>query len=232
MNPYTSPAMRERACPWASTRRSARTGAPSEGDAARLRIVKLRSHLAGPFDLTLAAGECVAIAGPSGSGKSLFLRMIADLDPNQGEVFLDERERRSFSPAAWRHRVIYNAAEPGWWSESVADHFRGEAMEFARAMAPRLGLALSLLDGPVVRLSTGERQRLALIRALALASPVLLLDEPTGALDEESSQRVEALLRERLADGTAIVMVTHSPQQAARLGHRHLQMAARHLVPA
>jgi ABC-type iron transport system FetAB ATPase subunit len=223
MNPNTSPAVRER---------SARAGAPSEGDAIRLRIVDLRSSLAGPFDLALEAGECVAITGPSGSGKSLFLRMIADLDPNQGDVFLDGTERRSMTASAWRRRVVYSAAEPGWWSENVAEHFHGAAMEFALAMAPRFGLTVGLLGGPVVRLSTGERQRLALIRALTLASPVLLLDEPTGALDEESTQRVEAVLHECLAAGIAIAMVTHSPAQAARIGHRHLRMADRHLVPA
>ena len=100
----------------------------------RLRIVGLHSALAGPFDLSIAAGECVAIAGASGAGKSLFLRMIADLDPNRGEVFLDERERHSFSPPAWRRQVAYSAAEPGWWSERVADHFPGEAMSFARSV--------------------------------------------------------------------------------------------------
>jgi putative ABC transport system ATP-binding protein len=223
MNPDTSPAVRER---------SVRTAAPGEGDSARLRIVNLRSQLAGPIDLTIEAGECVAITGPSGSGKSLFLRMIADLDPNEGEVFLDGAERRSMAAPVWRRRVVYNAAEPGWWSENVADHFHGKTMEFARAMAPRLGLALEQLAGPVLRLSTGERQRLALIRSLALTSPVLLLDEATGALDEESTQRVEAVLREHLANGVTIAMVTHSPEQAARLGHRHLRMAERHLVPA
>jgi putative ABC transport system ATP-binding protein len=198
----------------------------------RLRVVNLRSHLAGPFDLTVEAGECVAMTGPSGAGKSLFLRMIADLDPSQGEVFLDATERRSLPAPAWRRRVVYSAAEPGWWSESIQDHFHGEAMVFARTMAPRLGLAPGLLDGPVVRLSTGERQRLALIRALALASPVLLLDEATGALDEESTQRVEAVLRDRLAAGVTIAIVTHSPAQATRLGHRHLRMTDRQLVPA
>jgi UDP-glucose/iron transport system ATP-binding protein len=198
----------------------------------RLRVVNLRSHLAGPFDLTVEAGECVVVTGPSGAGKSLFLRMIADLDPSQGEVFLDATERRSLPAPAWRRRVVYSAAEPGWWSENVQDHFRGEAMEFAHAMAPLLGLAPGLLDGPVVRLSTGERQRLALIRALSLASPVLLLDEPTGALDEENTRRVEAVLRERIAAGVTIAMVTHSPEQATRLGHRHLRMMDRQLVPA
>jgi ABC-type lipoprotein export system ATPase subunit len=84
----------------------------------------------------------------------------------------------------------------------------------------------------VVQLSTGERQRMALIRTLALHSPVLLLDEPTGPLDEQSTILVEDLLRERLAAGIMIIMVTHSATQAARLGHRHLRMENRHLIPA
>jgi ABC-type iron transport system FetAB ATPase subunit len=198
----------------------------------RLRIAGLHSALAGPFDLELAAGECLAITGPSGSGKSLFLRMVADLDPCQGEVFLDSIDRRRMAAPAWRRQVVYNAAEPGWWHEAIAEHFRGNAMDFARAMAPRLALALELLTAQVVHLSTGERQRMALIRALALASPVLLLDEPTGALDQDSTQRVEAVLRERLAAGVTIAMVTHSTEQAARLGHRHMRMEDRRLVPA
>ena len=198
----------------------------------RLRIANLLSALAGPFDLELAAGECVAITGPSGAGKSLFLRMVADLDPSQGEVFLEGVERRALPAPAWRRKVVYNAAEPGWWHERVADHFPGTELEAARAMAPRLALAPALLDAPVLQLSTGERQRMALIRALALASPVLLLDEATGALDEDSTLLVEAVLRERLAAGVAVVMVTHSAAQAARLGSRHLRMEDRRLVAA
>ena len=66
-----------------------------------------------------------------GGGKSLFLRMIADLDPCQGEVFLDGVERRRMTAPAWRRQVVYNAAEPGWWREAVAEHFPGPLMEFA-----------------------------------------------------------------------------------------------------
>jgi ABC-type iron transport system FetAB ATPase subunit len=199
---------------------------------ARLRIVNLRSHLAGPFDLDLAAGECLAVTGPSGAGKSLFLRMIADLDPNEGEVFLDDSERRTMAAQAWRRRVVYGAAEPGWWSERIADHFHSADMAFVRALAPRLALALTLLDGSVVQLSTGERQRMALIRSLAVQSPVLLLDEPTGALDEDTTRLVEQVLSDRLAAGVTIAMVTHSAAQAGRLAHRHLRMEGRRLVPA
>lgn len=199
---------------------------------ARLRIASLGSALAGPFDLSVAASECVAITGPSGSGKSLFLRMIADLDPSEGEVWLDGQERSAFPAPEWRRRVVYNAAEPGWWSDDVVAHFPGPAASAARALAPSLGLGADLLEGSVARLSTGERQRLALIRALALASPVLLLDEPTGALDERAAALVESVLRQRLATGAAILMVTHNPEQARRLGHRRLRMAERRLFDA
>ena len=193
----------------------------------RLRIVGLRSALAGPFDLTAAAGECIAISGASGSGKSLFLRMIADLDPCEGEIFLDGRSRRDMPAPAWRRQVVYNPAEPGWWADDVASHFADIAR--VRSLAPRLGVVPELLDGPVLRLSTGERQRLGLIRALALDPPVLLLDEPTGALDADNTALVEAVLRQRLTAGTTILMVTHSAEQAGRLGDRRFRMAERRL---
>ncbi len=157
--------------------------------------------------------------------------MIADLDASEGDVLLDGAHRLSFSAPAWRRKVVYNAAEPGWWHERVSEHFRGGILEFARTMLPRLALAAELLGSDIVRLSTGERQRMALIRALALQSPVLLLDEPTGALDQDSTDLVEVVLRERLAAGTTILMVTHSAAQAERLARRHLRMENRRLVP-
>ena len=195
--------------------------------AARLRFADLRSRLAGPFDLTLEPGECVAITGASGSGKSLLLRMIADLDPNEGEAWLDGAARSGMSAPAWRRRVAYVAAESGWWADLVVDHFPDPAS--ARAQAPSLGLRPELFDGHVLRLSTGEKQRLALLRNLLTDPPVLLLDEPTGALDEASQAMVEALLAARLASGVSILLVTHDPGQAARLGQRHFVMADRKL---
>ena len=196
----------------------------------RLRLGGLHSAIAGPFDLDVAAGECVAVTGPSGSGKSLLLRLIADLDPGEGEAFLDGRARASFPAPAWRRRVAYAAAEPGWWAEGVAAHFSDLAA--AKALAGELGLAPALLDGPVRRLSTGERQRLALVRTLLADPAVLLLDEPTAALDADSVARTERLLRARLASGVAIVLVTHDAALAARLADRRFAMRDRRLAPA
>ena len=172
----------------------------------------------------------LTISGPSGSGKSLFLRMLADLDPNTGLVSLDGVSRASVTADAWRRRMPYVAAESGWWARTVAEHFAPGHLPEACALSERLGVAAAAFDGPVERLSTGERQRLALIRALVLETSALLLDEPTGPLDPVSVGRVETVLRERLAAGVLIVMVTHDPAQGARLGARRLRMDDRKLV--
>jgi putative ABC transport system ATP-binding protein len=190
-----------------------------------LRIVGLRSRLVGPFDLAVEQGV-VAITGASGSGKSLFLRMIADLDPNDGEVWLGEAARAAMPAPVWRRRVVYNAAETGWWGDSVAEHFPPAAMAAVRALAERLVLPAALLAGPVTRLSSGEKLRLSLIRALLLEPAVLLLDEPTGAVDQATTLVVEAVLRERVAAGTILLLATHDPGQPARLNARELRMEA------
>jgi putative ABC transport system ATP-binding protein len=194
-----------------------------------LTVKRLRSKIAGPFELSLGVGTCAAITGPSGSGKSLFLRMIADLDPNEGEVWLNDRERASMPAPAWRKQVAYVSAESGWWADVVIEHFPANRRSEIATLLSCLGLRVELLDAPIAQLSTGEKQRFALARALLPSPPVLLLDEPTGPLDEESVVRVEALLRQRMATGTSILLVTHDPNQAERLGNQRYRMVARQL---
>lgn len=191
-----------------------------------LVVKELRSQFAGPFDLNLGAGACAAITGPSGSGKSLFLRMIADLDPNEGKVWLNGTERASIIAPEWRRKVTYVSAESGWWADTVIEHFARNNLSEVTGLAARLGLPADLLDASIARLSTGEKQRLALVRALLLYPPVLLLDEPTGPLDEELVTRVEGLLRERMAAGISVLLVTHDANQAKRLGDQRYRMAA------
>jgi len=172
----------------------------------------------------VAAGECVTIAGPSGAGKSLLLRAIADLDPNDGDLLVDGAARAGLPAPRWRRLVTYVPAESGWWEERVGAHFPDKAS--AADLAARLGLPHDCMDWPVARLATGERQRLALVRALVNAPLVLLLDEPTSGLDEDSVAAVETLLGEWLADGGGMLLVTHDAEQAARLSHRRLRVAA------
>jgi len=195
----------------------------------RLLVKELRSEFVGPFELNLGTGVCAAITGPSGSGKSLFLRMIADLDPNEGKIWLNGKERASMPAPQWRKRATYVSAESGWWADRVIEHFDVNRRSEVAALAARLGLRVDLLDAPIAQLSTGEKQRFSLVRALLPSPPVLLLDEPTGPLDEESVAQVEALLQERMASGTSILLVTHDPDQAERLGSQRYRMVAGHL---
>ena len=188
-----------------------------------LRVRNLQVTGLAPVDLDLDAGDCIALSGPSGSGKTLILRSLADLDPSEGEVALDGEARDSIAAPMWRRRVAYLAAEPGWWADVVGAHFPDLAA--ARELAAALGLSEKFFDAPVAQVSTGERQRLALVRLLLLAPRIMLLDEPTAALDEAAAARVEAVLAERLAAGVAILLVTHDDAQAARLAGRRLRIA-------
>jgi ABC-type iron transport system FetAB ATPase subunit len=200
---------------------------PSPSSMPALEVLGLTSAWAGPFSLSLAGGECLAVQGPSGSGKSQLLRMIADLDQNSGSVALYGEIRESMKAPDWRRQVVYQAAEPAWWESTAGEHFTIAQADRVAALLPRLGLREAHLTADVMRLSTGERQRMALIRSLAVEPRVLLLDEPTAALDGPSVEAVEQLLRERLQAGLAIVLVTHSAQQAERMGHRQLAIAPR-----
>lgn len=190
----------------------------------------------GPADLDMPEGRTVVLMGPSGSGKSVILRAIADLDPVDGAVSLEGVDRCAMSAPAWRRRVVYVAADAGWWDDMVGAHFADRTA--AAALLPRVNLSAESLDWPVQRLSTGERQRLALVRAVTLPRPpgearVYLLDEPTAALDAESAGQVESLITTLTQnDRTAVLLVTHDAAQARRLasgGVVHLRGGA--LIP-
>lgn len=194
-----------------------------------LSVKGLRTRAGGPAEFELRSGEIVALRGASGSGKSLLLRALADLDPAEGAVSLEGTPREAIPAPDWRRRVAYVPAESGWWADRVRDHFAAGAEDLfasgAEDLVSALGLDPAALDWEVARLSSGERQRLAIARALVLEPRVWLLDEPTGALDADSAARVEALLGDGRARGAAILIVTHDAGQAHRLADRTLHMA-------
>ena len=188
-----------------------------------LRVESLRRDGLGPISLMVEDGECLAVTGPSGAGKSLLLRAIADLDPNEGAVFANAGERVRMPAPAWRRAVAYVPAEPGWWGDAVRDHFDSP---LPAALLQSMGLGPEVFGAPVARLSTGERHRLALARCIARSPEVLLLDEPTAALDEGSKLEVEAVLKACLEDGASLLLVTHDSSQAARLATRSIRLRA------
>lgn len=197
-----------------------------------LAVEGLHGFGVGPLSIELAIGERLAVMGASGAGKSLFLRQIADLDPGEGRLSLRGEARDGMTAMSWRRRVMLVPAQAGWWAPTGADHFEEGKLAMAATLAARLMLPTDILDREIRVLSTGERQRLSLVRALSRQPEVLLLDEPTSGLDPEAVAATEALLLEKCGEGLGIVMVTHDGVQARRMANRCFIMTRGSLAPA
>jgi|SRR5689334_14175605 len=191
---------------------------------ALLEVRDLRTSILKGASFTLSPAECIAVKGPSGAGKTLLLRAIADLDPNDGLVTLDGRHRSTIAAPEWRRLVGYVPAEPGWWAETAGDHLR--EWQAASAYLRNLGFSEETRTWPIARMSTGERLRLALVRALIMRPKVLLLDEPTAALDDASEAAVESLISSRIQTGLAVLWVTHDEAQGKRIARRRILVEA------
>jgi ABC-type iron transport system FetAB ATPase subunit len=190
-----------------------------------LKTTDLQFGSIGPFSLSVTSGRCLAVAGPSGSGKSLLLRMIADLLPHAGTCRIDGRDSTAMTAPQWRQLVRYSGSEPGWWAPTIAAHFRNA--ENNREGAERLGLPQALFDAAPDRLSTGERQRFALLRAIEQRPRFLLLDEPTSALDHTSTLQVEALIGQMIEEDIGIVIVSHAADQVERVSNAVFTLGTR-----
>ena len=182
-------------------------------------------------DLDIAAGEYVAITGPSGCGKSTLLSVLGLLDvPNEGEYFFEGQNVAGWSEARLnalrRGRVgfifqSFNLIEELSVYENVelaleyTGTAAGERRRRVEAMLERLGVAHRARHRPS-QLSGGQQQRVAIARALVAEPAMLLADEPTGNLDTAHGDEVMRLLRNINAEGTTVVMVTHSPAHAAQ----------------
>jgi putative ABC transport system ATP-binding protein len=184
-------------------------------------------------DLTIGAGEFVAIMGPSGCGKSTLLNLIAGLDtPTDGEIVLageplqgkDEnalaRMRRAHIGIVFQFfnllegmSVLENVTLPA----IIAGSSRKQAESRARDLLDLLGLADKAKIAPGV-LSGGQRQRLAIARALANQPTLVLADEPTGALDSAGGEEILELFRRLHGAGQAIMLVTHDQSVADAAG--------------
>lgn len=188
----------------------------------------LRVRHVGPLFLRLAAGECVGLAGASGSGKTLLLRALADLDPHAGQAYFRGQAASAIPGPAWRAQVGLLPTESHWWHHRVGDHFQDP-----RPDPGALGLPTEVYHWSVERLSSGERQRLALLRLLNRTPAVLLLDEPTANLDPAAARQVEALLDEyRLRHQAALLWVGHDTGQLRRVCARGWQLENGLLQPA
>jgi len=189
-------------------------------------------------DLEVAPGETLAVLGESGSGKSTLLALLAGLDvPTRGRIEIDGRDTAALSEReltelrARRIGIVFQSFHlmGGLSAEenvSLPLELRGDrdARERARAALAQVGLS-ARADHLPARLSGGECQRVALARALVVEPGILLADEPSGSLDEQTGEAALDLLFDLVARrGTALVVVTHSDRLAARCQRRvHLR---------
>lgn len=197
-----------------------------------LQLLALRNQITGPFTFDLATGECLVIQGPSGAGKSVLLRLIADLIPSQGSVYLDGIARETLPAAIWRKRVALVPAQVGWWCNTVKAHFALDELDRVRSLAAQLSLPVDAIERDIAHLSTGERQRFGLVRAMVANPDVFLLDEPTSALDPQTAIAVERLFRQQQERGAIVIWVTHDTAQALRVGNRIVHIARGRAVEA
>jgi ABC-type polar amino acid transport system ATPase subunit len=222
-----------------------------------IEIVGLRKHFGAHVvldgvSLTVGAGEIVALTGPSGSGKTTVLRCVNGLEradggtiriaghelpagargPAHERALLAVRRRAGFVFQQWNlfaHRsVLENVIEA---PVHVAHVPVADATTRAYALLERVGIAARAAARPH-QLSGGEQQRAAIARALAMNPSVLLLDEPTSALDPGRRRDLAALLRGLVADGLALLCVTHDPGFARELDARVLVLVGGRIAPA
>ncbi|MGX7329096.1 ABC transporter ATP-binding protein [Enterococcus bulliens] len=175
-----------------------------------------------PLDLVVPQGAFLTLVGPSGSGKSTVLKLIASLlTPSKGEIVFESKPQSAYDYTTYRQAVSYCFQQPTLFGKTVRDNLefpyivrdqKPEEQQMIQALA-KVDLAPSYLDKKITQLSGGERQRVALIRNVLFPPKVLLLDEVTVGLDEESKKIVQQLIRELSEQNITIIQVTHDQSE-------------------
>lgn len=194
--------------------------------------------------LSIEAGRRLALVGPTGAGKTILLRALAVLDPiDAGEVFWSGQAVPDADVPEFRRRVVYLHQRPVLIEGTVEDNLR-LPFRFASSTSPydrsqvqrmlsTLGREAPFLDRTTRNLSGGEAQIVALLRALQLDPAVLLLDEPTAALDSETVASIETLVERWFREGVstrATLWVSHDAAQAMRVADQTVRLQDGRLI--
>lgn len=185
------------------------------------QAIGINNDLLTDISFSVQPGQCLAVHGASGAGKSVLLRALADLVEFSGTIALHGKISHHFSAPAWRKKVTLLPPESSWWFDTVNKHLPEVDSELLHS----LGFEDDVLQWEINRLSSGEKQRLALVRALCHHPEVLLLDEPTSNLDPDNGLRVEELLsQQRSSNGLMLIWVSHDEAQRQRIATSRLHI--------
>ena len=178
--------------------------------------------------LSVEAGAHLTITGPSGSGKSSLLKLLAALVfPSSGRIVYQGRDLEDLDPVAYRREVSYCFQQPLLFGQTVRDNmafpFEIRQLPFDQervlSALARLNLGPEFLEKPIKELSGGEKQRVALVRNLLFESKVLLLDEVSSGLDEQTKLLLRAFLKDLHQAGVTLIEVTHDQREIEEAEH-------------
>lgn len=179
------------------------------------------------FSLDIATGAFLTIVGPSGGGKSTLLKLLANLiSPTSGEIDFKDKNINAYSPTNYRRQVSYCFQQPSLFGETVKDNLefpfkiRKQTPDQSKMeqVLESVDLKPDFLNKNITELSGGEKQRVALIRNLLFKPEVLLLDEITTGLDNDSKEIVHRLIHNVHKDNTTIIQVTHDNDEIHQAG--------------
>lgn len=179
-------------------------------------------------DLELNDGEGYVLEGPNGSGKSVLLRTLAGLYPSTWNQFeFRNKKQEEYSPEDFRTRVLYVGSTTHFPGDMTTEEFLAAPLKLSvyRGHQPDSGLKDHLrkwgIEGKKLSfLSSGQKQLLVILRAMSLRAELLLLDEPTSHMDREKTFETEKMLSEWKSQGRTYLIISHSDDQAGRLGKR------------
>jgi putative ABC transport system ATP-binding protein len=177
--------------------------------------------------------DFISVVGPSGSGKSTFFRLCSQLvSPTNGNIFYKNIPYTKYGPIEWRRKIAYCFQTPSLFGDTVMDNLkfpffiRNKKLDLSmiKELLKNFKMSSEYLSRSIDNLSGGEKQRIALIRALIFNPEILLLDEVTSALDEKNTLIVEDVIKSLNDSGTTILWITHNSEQSKKYANKILSI--------
>lgn len=183
------------------------------------------------FSLKAEQWDFISVVGTSGSGKSSFLKLCCHLiSPTRGKIIYQGKDMLEYNPMSLRKSISYCFQIPHLFGDTVEDNLifpydlRGRSMDMDRVqeLLSKFNLPREVMKEKITNLSGGEKQRIALIRTLLFKPDIILLDEVTSALDVDNTQIVEGVINSMNKEGTAVLWITHNPEQSKKYANKLL----------